>query len=171
MESSTTTAAYFLSVSVLGIRSQSTQPVPSEWVDADNHIIPENDGVWLSDLTYYAKVEADYTHLTVTTLGVADVDVGEMFIFRIKGVSDGCTDVDLKITVVGNSSVTVSHLPIGQYTVTELEGWAYRYTPDSQAKSITITYHNSSANVVTFSHVRTNVQWLDGNDNKPNTYN
>lgn len=148
-----------------------TQPVPSEWVDADNHIIPENDGVWLSDLTYYAKVEADYTHLTVTTLGVADVDVGEMFIFRIKGVSDGCTDVDLKITVVGNSSVTVSHLPIGQYTVTELEGWAYRYTPDSQAKSITITYQNSLANVVTFSHVRTNVQWLDGNDNKPNTYN
>ena len=110
------------------------------------------------------------TNLSIKTLGVADVDTGEMFIFRIKGISEKTGEVDLNVTVVGNSTVTVTHLPAGEYLVTELVGWAYRYTPDAEYKTIVISYSNTSGNLVTFSHLRTNVNWLDGNDNKNNIY-
>ena len=147
-----------------------THPVPESWVDENGHITPKSDGIWLSDHTYYAKVEPDFTTLTVKTLGVADVDTGEMFIFRIKGISEKTGEVDLNVTVVGNSTVTVTHLPAGEYLVTELVGWAYRYTPDAEYKTIVISYSSVGDNLVTFSHLRTNVNWLDGNDNKYNIY-
>jgi hypothetical protein len=148
-----------------------TTPVPDGWVDEANYLIPVRDGIWLSDMTYYAKVEADYTTLTVKTVGTADVDSGEMYLFRIQGTSDATRGIDLQIRVVGNSEVTVTHLPIGEYTVTEIVDWSYRYTPDYMTKTIKISYQNSQNNVVLFSHVRTNIKWLDGNDNDPFAFN
>ena len=64
----------------------------------------------------------------------------------------------------------MSHLPVGEYSVSELVGWAYRYTPDSIIKTLNISFDAMSDNSVTFSHLRTNVNWLDGNDNKYNVY-
>jgi hypothetical protein len=151
--------------------SACTIPVPEEWVADDMTLTPVRDGVWLSDKTYYVKIAPDYTSLTVKTLGVADVDKGEIFIFRIQGISAECSAVDLRVTVVGNSSVTVTNLPIGEYSVTEISSWSFRYTPDSENKVISISYVDESKNVVTFSHVRTNTKWLDGNDNKINKFN
>lgn len=152
------------------LNASCTEAVPAEWVSDEGHLIPECDGIWLANKTYYAKVEPDYTTLTVKSVGVADIDRGEIFIFRIKGNSPECANIDVTVTVVDNSSVTVSHLPVGEYTVTELVGWAYRYTPDTVSKTVSISYAHGSDNSVTFSHLRTNTKWLDGNDNNMNTY-
>ena len=146
-------------------------PVPSEWVDEQtNQIQPGNSGVWLSNHTYYAKIDPDYTSLTINTLGCVDIDEDQIFIFTIKGVSDNCADINLNVTVVGNSAIRVDNLPIGDYTVTELTAWSYRYTPDAVTKTIALSV-NQSSNSLTFSHIRTTTQWLDGNDSKKNDFN
>lgn len=147
-----------------------TRPVPSDWVNEEtNRIRPKSDGVWLANHTYYAKVDPDFTSLTITTVGCGDVDAGQIFIFCVKGISDGCNNINITVTVVGNSSVTVDKLPIGTYSVTELSDWSFRYTPDSAVKNVTLQV--AQVNGLTFSHVRTTTKWLDGNDNSQNDFN
>jgi len=147
-----------------------TRPVPEEWVNPDNHrISPVSDGVWLASHTYFARIEPDFTSMTVGVIGCADVDAGQTFFFRIQGVSDNCLGVDITVTVVGNSSVTVNTLAVGEYRVTELTAWSYRYTPDSAEKLLTLGVI-PSANEVTFSHARSVTKWLDGNASADNVY-
>ena len=148
-----------------------THPVPDEWVDeATKQITPKTDGVWLSSRTYYLKIDPDFTSLTINTLGCADVDEGQIFVFNVKGVSENCADIDLTVTVVGNSSVVIEKLPVGTYSVSELAEWSYRYTPDNVERSIALSI-SPAGNTVTFSHVRTVTKWLDGNSNARNDYN
>ena len=90
--------------------------------------------------------------------------------FRVKGTSALSADIDIVVTVNGNDSVTLTQLPIGDYTVTELTEWSYRYTPDSESKQIELSVV-ASENKISFSHTRTNTKWLDGNDNNVNKYN
>ena len=146
-----------------------TRPVPIEWIDgATNHLTPESDGVWLASHVYYAKVDPDFVSLTVSTIGCADVDDGQIFIFNIVGLAGATRNINLTVTVIGNSSVTINELPIGNYTVTELTDWSYRYTPDAVSKSIGLTV--TGANSLTFSHIRTNTKWLDSNASNENVY-
>ena len=146
-----------------------TRPVPSEWVDpTTHHMTPESDGVWLASQVYYAKVDPDFTSLTISTLGCADVDDGQIFIFTVVGTSEECSHINLTVTVSGNSSVTIEELPIGSYTVTEMQDWSYRYTPDSQSRALTLSVTGN--NSVTFSHIRTTTKWLDGNANQINDF-
>ena len=145
-------------------------PVPAEWVTSNNEIVPQKEGdVWLNNTTYYAKIEPDFTSLVISSVGCSDVDSGQLFMFRIQGTSELTVGIDITVTVSGNSSVTVTELPIGDYTVTQLTEWSYRYTPDSAVKNITVSV-NASKNTVLFSQIRTTTKWLDGNDNKINTY-
>ena len=147
-----------------------TRPVPAEWVDEESmKITPHSDGVWLANHTYFVKIEPNHTSMTISTLGCADVDDGQIFIFSIKGLSDNCLDVNLMITIIGNSTAVIEQLPLGSYSVTELTEWSYRYTPDSVTKDITLAI-NESNNKLTFSHVRTNTHWLDGNAGAKNNF-
>ncbi len=148
-----------------------TCPVPAEWVDSANYqLLPQSDGVWLANQVYYVKIDPDFTSLTINTIGCADVDEGQIFLFRVKGVSEDCANVDLTVTVVGNGSVTIEQLRVGSYTVTELKEWSYRYTPDSASKDIELSV-NVTDNRLTFSHIRSVTKWLDGNDNNINDFN
>lgn len=147
-----------------------TRPVPAEWVDEESmKITPQSDGVWLANHTYFVKIEPNHTSMTISTLGCADVDDGQIFIFSVKGLSDNCLDVNLMITIIGNSTAVIEQLPLGSYSVTELTEWSYRYTPDSVTKDITLAI-NESNNKLTFSHVRTNTHWLDGNAGAKNNF-
>lgn len=147
-----------------------TRAVPAEWVDDTTYqIAPQSDGVWLASHTYYAKVDPDFTSLTISTVGCADVDDDQVFIFRITGTSDLTVGVDLTVTISGNSSVTIDSLPIGSYLVTEDSLWSYRYTPDDISKTISLSI-DSTKNRLTFSHIRSTVKWLDGNSSERYTY-
>lgn len=147
-----------------------TTPVPSAWVDSEtNTIVPESGGVWLKNHVFYAKINPDFTSLNISTVGCSDVDEGQIFMYRIKGTSDLTEGIDLTVTIVGNGTVTVNELPIGDYTVTELVEWSYRYTPDAAEKTVSLST-NVADNKLLFSHMRTSTKWLDGNDNAINKY-
>ena len=147
------------------------KPVDPSWVGADYTLVPkQSGGVWQSGAVYYAKIDPDFTTLTIKTAGAVDADSNQAFIFRIRGVSEGTQDVDIFVTVIGNGSVTVSHLRLGEYTVTELTDWSFRYQPDEVQKRITLTV-NKGINSVTFSHIRTTDKWLDANANATNAFN
>ena len=147
-----------------------SRPVPTAWVDATtNKLIPQRDGVWTSSAVFYAKIIPDVSTLTISTLGAAATDADQVFIFRIKGVSENVKDVDFTVTVMGNSSVNISDIEIGEYTVTELTEWSFRYTVVNATKGITLAV-DGAKNVVTFSHIKSQNQWLDGNDSVTNLF-
>ena len=148
-----------------------TKPVDASWVDGETyHITPKNDGVWLSNATYYAKIDPDFTTLTITTRGTSSADAGQVFMFRIKGNADKAAAIDITVSVAGDNMITISDLPIGSYTVTELTEWSFRYTPDSVSKSIELSV-DATKNALTFDHTRDMTSWLDGNGNAANQFN
>lgn len=54
-------------------------------------------------------------------------------LFHIEGTTtQQGTEISLDVTVVGNDSVTIQHLPDGRYTVTEITDWTWRYDKMSQ---------------------------------------
>ena len=108
--------------------------------------------------------------LTIKTQGVAAVDEGQVFIFRVKGVSDNVKDIDFTVTVIGDGSVTVSDLEIGEYTVTEITDWSFRYSVVNVEKSISLAV-DESRNVITYGHIKTFNKWLDGNHSITNIFN
>ena len=124
----------------------------------------KKDGAYIGR-TYYAKFYYNVTNLTISKTGDADIDENQSFLFRIYSEEKG---VDLTVAIVGNRSVTVTLLPVGTYTITELTGWSWRYTPESAEKEVTVVYNQD--NSVSFTHSRTGLYWLDGNNNRENQF-
>ena len=121
-------------------------------------------------VTYFAKFAALETDLTITTRSTASIDTDQVFIFNIKGKPDTDTeDIDLTVTVVGNDSVTVTKLPVGEYTVTELVDWSWRYDNALAQRELVLNY-NDGANEIIFDNSRDNDKWLDGNAVKDNLF-
>lgn len=148
-----------------------TEPVDSSWVDASNKLTPQKQfNVWQAT-TFYAKFVALETDLTITTKSTFPSDSNQTFIFNIKGKAGTDTEnINLFVTVVGNDSVTVTKLPTGDYTITELTGWSWRYENGTAERNVTLEY-NGGSNEMIFDNIRTNGSWLDGNDVKNNTFN
>lgn len=111
-----------------------------------------------------------YTELTITKQGAADIDENQTFLFEIKGLDDINEYVSLTVTVHGNSSVTVTGLPYGEYSITEKTDWSWRYQPAQATQTKTIS-ENVAQNVVVFANTRTKDKWLDGNSYKVNLFN
>lgn len=142
-------------------------PVDSTWVDANNKIKPvkAEGAAWENGTTYYAKFEYNLTTLTITKEGMQDIDAGQSFLFKVKGPNlppDG-----LLIAINGNGSETISGLLVdGEYTVTEVTDWSWRYTAES--KSVTL---GASDNVVKIKNEREKQYWLDGDCYAQNVFN
>jgi uncharacterized repeat protein (TIGR02543 family) len=147
-----------------------TKPVDASWVDGAYKITPKNNGVWENNVTYYVKIDPDFTMLTISTLGALDVDAGQVFMFRVQGVSGDALGLDMIVTVIGNSSTTISGLRIGKYQVTELTNWSFRYQPDAVSKEISLSV-DKAKNKLTFSHWRSADKWLDGNASASGKFN
>lgn len=136
-------------------------------VSDDLHYTPtkgEND-VW-TNVTYYAKFEHDVTTLTITKEGANEtLDPGQSFIFIVKG--ENLPTNGLKVTVTGNTSVTIGGLKVGStYTITEVSDWSWRYT----AEPVTTDPLVANGNNVTVVNERPNVLWLDGNSVSHNVF-
>jgi len=139
-----------------------TIPADASLVDENNKLLPvkADDEIWTAT-TYYAKFVAETTSLTITTTGAKSED-GQSFLFRVEGKDGTDTEgVDLTVAVHGNDSVTVRELPAGDYTVSEVSGWAWRYA-DTDDKELTLEYSETPTEV-TFGCNRDEVKWLDGN--------
>lgn len=141
-----------------------TLPVRDGTIDNNNKFTPPKHDDKNVEATYYAKFEYDVADLTITKTGTESIDENQAYIFQIKGTENRTSDVDMKVVIKGNGSVTVKDLLIGKYTVTEETGWSWRYTPDKTSKTITLTALRR--NELPFTNSRgtgaNNWKWLNG---------
>jgi len=137
-----------------------TTPVNSDWVNAGNRLVPK-----AADSTiYYALFEPVTATLKITKSGVEEADRNQSFLFKIKGNSG----VALTVSITGNGSVTVTDLPRGEYTVTEITEWSWRYdAKGDKSKPITLT---GDSGELTFENKRNNKKWLGGETQKDNRF-
>lgn len=147
-----------------------TNPVPAEWVGADNKLVPQKNADGLYEAaTYYAKFESSLADLTIKKSGCnEEIDENQSFIFRIKGNDENTNGIDLKVVIKGNGKITIADLPVGNYTVTEETSWSWRYTPDEASKNVDLEPEGDS---VEFKNTRSDDKWLSGDAHKPNKYN
>ena len=88
---------------------------------------------------------------------------------RIQGLDEGVNDhIDMVVTNHGNGSVTIKDLFVGNYSVTELTDWSFRYTPDAVTKNVNVT---TTGLELTFNNNRSLLWWLDGSNYKVNLFN
>ena len=145
-----------------------TQPVDGSWGDAANKLTPQktkdlgNNVMGYEAATYYAKFKYDVADLTITKSGAEDIDENQSFIFTVTGPNN----FSAKVVIQGNDSVTIKGLKIGEYTVTEDIGWSWRYTPQENRKTITLSA--TEPNTVTFTNKRSKGKWLGGDAYKRN---
>ena len=90
----------------------------------------------------------DYSTLTITKSCAYAMDPGQTFVFRIQGVSGIAAAIDMTVTISGTGSLTITDLPLGDYTVTEDTSWSWRYTPDSAVKEVTVAALGSEVTFV-----------------------
>ena len=129
-----------------------------------------DDEIWVDNIEFFAKFLPNESKLTVIKSGWDPFDTEQAFIFTLKGVEDTVTEeIELTFTVVGNSQCVIASLPVGDYTVTEVTDWSWRYTPDEVEKTVTVGVDEDD-NVVVFTNSRTHNKWLDGNSVAKNVF-
>lgn len=107
------------------------------------------------------------TTLTIQKQGWQEIDENQTFVFRVWGAGNITKDVDLTVTVHGNGSTTIDHLPYGTYYVQEIEAWSWRYTTAEPKVSVSLNADNQAVKV-TFNNTRAAVgegnywRWLNG---------
>ena len=98
--------------------------------------------------TFYAKFVP--THIVIQNNNVKDES--QTFIYRLRGAADDdeTKHIDITFVIVGNSSITISGLPVGNYVLTTNCDWAYRYSETEIAfsfddnKVLWVDYHDAS---------------------------
>lgn len=143
-----------------------TIPVESSWVDSNHKLTPQAESTpkLYKAATYYAKVEPNTLNIVKTGTTVSESD---LFLFRVKGTGTDNADIDITVSVQGTGSTTITHIPRGNYTVTELTDWSWRYKTDDAEQSVTVAANAT----VTFENTRnTDQKWLGGETNKDNRF-
>ena len=108
------------------------------------------------------------TTLTIQKSGWEEIDENQTFLFRVKVTDANTKDIDLTVTVHGNGKTMITDLPVGHYTVSELTGWSWRYTPDGgAAKEIDLPAGGLTLEVT---NSRNDGQWLNGDNFKVNLF-
>lgn len=105
--------------------------------------------------------------LTIKTSGVEAIDENQTYIYRVRGDEPHTKLIDLTVAIHGDGQATVKNLPSGQYKVTQVNAWSWRYTPDQTAeRSVTL---NANGTVVEYKQTRAHEgdagnkwKWLNG---------
>lgn len=83
--------------------------------------------------------------LTIKTSGVEDIDENQTYIYRVRSTEPHTKLVDLTVAIHGNGEATVKNLPSGQYKVTQVNAWSWRYTPNKTEQSVTLDANKTVA--------------------------
>lgn len=149
------------------------QQVPDAWVDPATHevTIGKNaSGYLIRDAIYYAVFEP--ITLTINKEAAAGTTIGtnETFLFRVQGkaTDPNTKDVNVTVSVAGAGQTTIAYLPAGEYTVTELTSWSWRYGCTSNTQDYTVTA--DGPNLVTFTNARNSKTWLGGENSIINKF-
>ena len=104
------------------------------------------------------------TTITIQKTGCEEIDENQTFLFRVKGNAEdpNTKDVDLTVAIHGNGQTTITELPVGNYTVTELTDWSWRYTPKGNAARTFMA--NVGGTTLQYQNDRTDTKWLSGDN-------
>lgn len=91
--------------------------------------------------------------LAVTKTGGA---AGEPYVFTV--YRDGSKYSE--VTIVGNGSETIYELPVGSYTISEDEGWSWRYN-GTEGAAVDLSKDNTSGSI-TCTNSKNENYWLNG---------
>ena len=148
------------------------EPVDETWV-VNNKLTPDktknygtdtNPAMGYEAATYYAKFEYDVADLTITKQGCENIDENQSFLFDVTGPNGYST----RVVINGNGSVIIKGLKIGEYTVTEVTSWSWRY--DAKSSSQSIKLQPAQTNAVNFVNSRSNHKWLGGDAYSNNVF-
>lgn len=152
-----------------------TKAVDASLIDAaTNQLKPVNEsGIWKSK-TYYAKIDAIETDITIEVKNTSKLDTEQAYIFHVVGKKDTNTEgIDLTVTVIcdgkAEGKTTITKLPVGEYTITEMTNWSWRYENGKVEQELTLKY-SEEGTTITYENTREHVKWLDGNDVKTNKF-
>ena len=88
-----------------------------------------------------ADVTSDATYIAQYSLSGADFTIArsddtasedQVFVYRVAGTDLAGNSLSIDVTIQGTGSVTIAKLPFGNYTVTQLNGWSWRYSDAAQ---------------------------------------
>lgn len=152
-----------------------TKAVDASLIDAaTNQLKPVNEsGIWETK-TYYAKIDAIETDITIEVKNTSKLDTEQAYIFHVVGKKDTNTEgIDLTVTVIcdgkAEGKTTITKLPVGEYTITEMTNWSWRYENGKAEQELTLKY-SEEGTTITYENTREHVKWLDGNDVKTNKF-
>ena len=150
------------------------EAVDASWIDANNKLTPDktkNYGTAESPVmgyeaaTYYAKFDYDVANLTINKTGCESIDENQSFIFDVTGPNG----YSKRVVIKGSGSVTITGLKVGEYTVTEVTSWSWRYTPASGSVTHDIT-PTQPPYTFDFTNTRSNGKWLGGDAYSKNVF-
>ena len=162
-----------------------TQVVTSNEANVNGAVIDpvKVNGLYTND-TFYAKFVYMYGDLKITKTGIDELDnhaangdnkqEQQSTIYNISGTSNSGVAIDMDVVIVGNDSVTIEHLPVGNYTVMEKTDWSWRYelaNVDQNQNPRTVTVEDSKETPTTFQNERKQQYWLSGDNYWKNFFN
>lgn len=92
--------------------------------------------------------------LNITKQGGA---ANEPYVFNVKKDGQPYTEV----TIVGNDSVIIYELPVGDYTIEEDTGWSWRYSPQYSTTGAALSAANPNGTITCTNKLENNY-WLNG---------
>lgn len=139
------------------------QPVYLELKTRNGVLELEAGNTNFGDITLIAKFEPAYTDLKISKTGWQTIDENQTFIFKVTGTPyiEELDPIEMTVTVQGNGFVLIKKLPVGNYEVTEITDWSWRYTPDSKIKEAVLA-DSSVTGEVEFTNTRSKRFWLSG---------
>ena len=103
--------------------------------------------------------------LTIKTSGVKPIDENQTYIYRVHGNDAHTKLIDLTVAIHGDGQATVKNLPSGNYKVTQVNAWSWRYTPNQTEQSVTLDKNKTVAYTQKRAHegdAGNKWKWLNG---------
>ena len=152
-----------------------TEAADASWIGDENKRTPgktknygtqETPALGYEAATYYAKFEYDLADLIISKTGCEDIDENQSFLFKVEGEGFSTT-----VAIKGNTSVKITGLKVGTYTVTEITDWSWRYTNKDYVKSADITPTKpDDVYTFNFANTRSITKWLGGDAYSKNVF-
>ena len=152
-----------------------TEAADASWIGDENKLTPgktknygtqETPAMGYEAATYYAKFEYDLADLIISKTGCEDIDENQSFLFKVEGEGFSTT-----VAIKGNTSVKITGLKVGTYTVTEITDWSWRYTNKDYVKSADITPTKpDDVYTFNFANTRSITKWLGGDAYSKNVF-
>ncbi|MBR3755955.1 MAG: InlB B-repeat-containing protein [Firmicutes bacterium] len=116
-----------------------------------------------------------FADLTIQKNVDASLDANQSFLFQITGdpYNEKAEKVNLTVSIQGNGSNTIKHLPVGDYTVKEITDWSWRYVLElgqKSSKQVQLIEPKHIPYEVEFTNIRNNPYWLSGETIKSNLF-